>query len=245
MFNLKYDLVLIRTIQRNMDKTNLLSSETIKQLKTTDCIIAFSAILAFVMNLFTLANLLSQQKLRRNKYHRAVLGLSVGDMIASVCAVHWFVRRFWIHADPTSDTECIVSFIVIGSSLQQTHLQMLLLAVERFLASRGTYISQRYCTLRIQIIYMTLSWVFCLTYMITSSLYHKMSGTNLCVPGQFAYFVDYRVGFVLAIPMILSMCLELAFYSLTLANIRKSSIRVGNVMNNLPSNMRYLQICIV
>ena len=198
--------------------------------KTTDILILMSAGIAFFMNLLTFLNLLGHRKLRKNKYFRAVLSLSIGDMIASFFAVHWFIRRFWIHPDPTSDTECLICFIAICSSLQQTHLQMLLLAVERYLTSKGTITSQRYCTLNVQVFYMAFSWIFCVGYMLANSLNHKMKGANLCQNGQFAFFVDSyaRIGVVFVTPIMVSIFVVLFLYSLTILNIRRSSKRVGD-----------------
>ena len=220
-----------------MDETDELTLTNPRPYRPTDVLIAVGAILAFVMNLFTFASLLSRRKLRTNKYYRTVLCLSVGDMIASVCAVHWFVRYFLIHPDSSSDVECMLSFIVVCASLQQTHLQMVLLAAERYIASRGTLKRQRYCKLSVQITYMTLSWAFCVAYMVTNSLYHKMIGANLCYSGQFVYFNDSYagIGILFVLPIIFSITLVLFLYAMTIVNIRRTSIRVGTSVND-PSN---------
>ena len=192
-------------------------------------IIAVSAFLAFFMNLFSFINLLCEKKLRTNRYLRAVLCLSVGDMVASVCVIHWFIRRF-VTYNNVSDIECLVNFVTLCSSFQQTNLQMLLLAAERYLASRGTLSSQRFCRFNVQAVYMVFSWVFCVAYNITNSMYHKVNGSYLCQSGQFQFFVDPypRLGLVLCLPVLLSIIVVIILYSFTVRNIQRSSSRVGN-----------------
>ena len=167
-------------------------------------IITLSAVFALFMNLFAFINLLCKKKLRTNRYLRAVLCLSVGDMIGSVCVVNKFVRRFWTYND-LSDMECLVNFVTLCSSFQQTNLQMLLLAAERYLASRGTPSSQRFCRFNVQAAYMVFSWVFCIAYNVANSIYHKMNGTILCQFGQFVFLKDSSVGLVLCLPIMLSI----------------------------------------
>ena len=120
---------------------------------------------------------------------------------------------------------------------------MVLLAVERYLASRGTKSSKGFCRLNVQVAYMVISWVFCVAYNLSNSLYHKMNGTNLCESGQFIYFRDAysRIGLTVFVPIMLSMTLVILLYSLTIANIRRTSNRVGNFQRRT-TNMTHLDI---
>ena len=197
------------------------------QVPAQHVIITVSALFALFMNLFSFINLLCKKKLRTNRYLRAVLCLSVGYMIASVCVLHKFVRRFFTNND-VSDMECLVNFVTLCSSLQQTNLQMLLLAAERYLASRGNSSSQHFCRFNVQAAYMVFSLVVCVAYNVTNSIYHKMNGTFLCQSGQFVFFEDSSVGLALCLPIMVSIIVLIFLYSFTIRNIHKSSARVGH-----------------
>ena len=202
--------------------------------------VAISAILAFVMNLFSFAILLSQKILRTNKYYRVVLSLAIGDMLASLCGLYWYVRRFLIPSDSSSEFECLVCFVAVCSSFLQTHQQMLLLAAERCLASRGARNSEHVCRLGIQLICMVCSWVFCAAYMITIVIYLKASYSDLCKLGEFLFFVDNKVDFAFIVPILLCLILVLILYSLTIRNITKASNRVRDMTHGASTEQRYL-----
>ena len=183
--------------------------------------------LALLMNLLSFVSLLCQKNIRRNKYYRVVLSLSLGDLMGSLSLIYWVIRRISIYPDHASEMECLVIFIVMTSSAQQTNLQMLLLAVERFLASRRTNYGQLCCTSKIQITIMTLSWVVCVAYMSTSTLILRMNGARTCHNGLIQ---NHSAGVVMAVPILLCTTLVLIMYSLTIANIRSSRKRVANTV---------------
>ena len=199
----------------------------------TNIVVFVNSILAFCMNLFSFVSLIVQPKLRRNKYYRVVMALSIGDMGASVCGVHWYVRRFLVKPDMNTDTECFLSFITVCTSLQQTHLQLVLIALERYLASKSSHRSNGYCSTKLQAIYFVCSWAFCAAYVTINSIYHKNNGANMCLLGQFSWFAKSNsdVGTVFVIPIIICLILVLVLYSLTIANIRRSSKRVMDLMH--------------
>ena len=235
--------------QTNITETMELDNDAASshQLFASPVILTVFAVIAFFMNLFSFINLLCNRKLRTNKYLRAVLCLSVGDMIASVCAVHWFVRRFVAYKD-VSDIECLINFVALCSSLHQTHLQMVLLAAERYLASRGTTNIQRFCRFYVQIVFMVFSWVLSVIYNIINSFYHMINGTYICQSGHFLFFVDpySRVGLVVCLPFLLSIAVLILLYSFTVRNIKRSVSRVGHFhrrpSNSAPTHNRYVMI---
>ena len=214
--------------------------------RKTHVLVLINSIFALLANLFSIVLLVSQKKIRTNKYYRAVLCLSIGDLIAAICGIHWFVQKTFVYSDDTSGTECVISFVALTASLLQTHFQMILLAAERFIASRGSNTSQRFCKLTVQISYMVISWMFCIAYMATDSLYYTLNGVVLCDQGRPGWIRDNNSNLALVIPIMLCLVIVSVLYILTIKNILRASKRVVDGMhNNTATKNRYVLIACI
>ena len=83
---------------------------------------------------------------------------------------------------------------------QMTFINTLGLAADRYLASRGTKLSEHWCTRSTYIIYLMVSWIFLLTYqyLFISRIFHRMSSTILWLPMRLFHWS--RIGFVSKMP---------------------------------------------
>ena len=194
--------------------------------RKTHVLVLINSIFALFANLFSIVLLVSQKKIRTNKYYRAVLCLSIGDLIAAICGIHWFVQKSSVFSDVTSDAACVTSFVALTASLLQTHFQMILLAAERFIASRGFHTSQRFCKRNVQISYMVISWLVCTAYMVANSLYHNMNDVALCGPAKPGWVGNNTSNLALVVPIMLCLVTVCVLYILTIKNILKTSKRI-------------------
>ena len=204
----------------------------LRGIRKADILVLISSILAFLANLFSVALLVSQKKFRNNKYYRAVLCLSIGDLIIAVCGIHWFVQKASVFSDVTSDVACVTSFVALTASLLQTHFQMILLAAERFIASRGFHTSQRFCKLSVQISYMVISWLVCTAYIVANSLYNNMNDVALCGPAKPGWVRNNTSNLALVVPIMLCLVTVCVLYILTIKNILKTSKRIVDAMQS-------------
>ena len=136
-----------------------------------------------------------------------------------------------LYQNPATAKECLVGFIALSSAILQTHFQMVLVATERYLSSRGTVTSLRYCNVGVQVTYMALSWLFCVAYITTTSLYHSKTYGIICGKGGFNWFKDSKSTLITVIPIIPCLMLVIVFYILTNKNILKSSKRIFDAIS--------------
>ena len=205
-------------------------SENDQTIGTAVIVSSILSSLVLFVNLFSITTLLSQPKLRQNKYYRATLCLSISDLISALSVLHWCIQKF-AYQNPATAKACLVGFIALSSAILQTHFQMVLVATERYLSSRGTVTSLRYCNVGVQVTYMALSWVFCVAYITTTALYHKKTHGIICGKGEFNWFKDSKSTLVAVIPIIPCLMIVIVFYILTNRNILKSSKRIMDAIS--------------